>query len=108
LSKVTLSPDISSGHNAIFYSLLSLRLHDCPSQLTVIFEISFTTDLCLFISQSPASSALVYIEISFRRLHASIPQNNKSQPHVDSNTDYLRHDRIVSKTLLPQVCTSQF
>jgi hypothetical protein len=44
---------------------------------TVIFEISFTYNLSLFVSQRPTYSALVPIRISFRPpLHLSVPSLN--------------------------------
>ncbi|KAJ5268518.1 hypothetical protein N7524_005977 [Penicillium chrysogenum] len=42
LSKVTLPLDISSGHNAIFYSLRSLTLRDCPDQLHLVQLLSWS------------------------------------------------------------------
>jgi hypothetical protein len=113
LSKVTLPLDISSGHNAIFYSLRSLTLRDCPNQLHLVqllswsqkplrlthFEFSFD-----YLLHEPGEgnslSAVVRFLCSFRglqHLHLRLSNFPSSKSHIQ---DTIRHHQTTLKSLV--------
>ncbi|KAF4768016.1 hypothetical protein HAV15_002970 [Penicillium sp. str.  len=113
LSKVTLPLDISSEHNAIFYSLRSLTLRDCPNQLHLVqllywsqkplrlthFEFSF--DYLLHEPGEGCSlSAVVRFLCSFRglqHLHLRLSNFPSSKSHIQ---DTIRHHQTTLKSLV--------
>jgi hypothetical protein len=113
LSKVTLPLDISSGHNAIFYSLRSLTLRDCPNQLHLVqllswsqkplrlthFEFSFD-----YLLHEPGEgcglSAVVRFLCSFRglqHLHLRLSNFPSSKSHIQ---DTIQHHQTTLKSLV--------
>ncbi|KAJ5230968.1 hypothetical protein N7489_011676 [Penicillium chrysogenum] len=113
LSKVTLPPDISSEHDAIFYSLRALTLRDCPNQLRLVqllsrsqkplrlthFEFSFD-----YLLHEPGEgrslSAVVRFLSSFRglqHLHLRLSNFPASKSHI---RDAIRHHQSTLKSLV--------
>ncbi|KAJ5837640.1 uncharacterized protein N7525_002828 [Penicillium rubens] len=113
LSKVTLPLDISSGHNAIFYSLRSLTLRDCPNQLHLVqllswsqkplrlthFEFSFD-----YLLHEPGEgcglSAVMRFLCSFRglqHLHLRLSNFPSSKSHIQ---DTIQHHQTTLKSLV--------
>ncbi|KAJ5230957.1 hypothetical protein N7489_011665 [Penicillium chrysogenum] len=113
LSKVTLPPDLSSEHDAIFYSLRALTLRDCPNQLRLVqllsrsqkplrlmhFEFSF--DYLLHEpSEGRSLSAVVRFLSSFRglqHLHLRLSNFPASKSHI---RDAIRHHQSTLKGLV--------
>ncbi|KAJ5260657.1 hypothetical protein N7524_008681 [Penicillium chrysogenum] len=113
LSKVTLPLDISSGHHAIFHSLRSLTLRDCPNQLHLVqllswsqkplrlthFEFSF--DYLLHeLGEGCSLSAVVRFLCSFRglqHLHLRLSNFPSSKSHIQ---DTILHHQATLKSLV--------